>query len=126
MVEESDDVDDFGCSCSGFIIHRSYLPILIRLLRTYSSLDTTFPSSVHRPFPDQVIQGCLLGLKDGLCERHTTGPDEPIMIIPSRLVLDHRGGMATTTEGKLLNSDRWRCGWRHPFHGFDRVEVVEV
>jgi hypothetical protein len=52
--------------------------------------------------------------------------EETGMIISSRLVLDHIGGMATTTEGKRLNSDRWRCGWRHPFHGFDGVEVVVV
>ena len=73
----------------------------------------------------------MLGGKGHVCQRgdgrNNNVDDEFIgMIISSRLVLDHIGGMATTTEGKSLNSDRWRCDWRHPFHGFEGVEVVVV
>jgi hypothetical protein len=137
----------FSGSCSsGLIIHHTYLPLLIRILRDHSALDTPFPTPVHRFAPDQIVQSCLIGAPGSMCERRARysnhnnlhpHPDydsdaddedeeETGMIITSRLVLDHIGGMATTTEGKRLNSDRWRCGWRHPFHGFDGVEVVVV
>ena len=58
--------------------------------------------------------------------RRRAGRGGPASCISSRIVLDHIGGMATTIEGKALNSDKWRCGWRHPFHGDDRVNVVVV
>jgi hypothetical protein len=48
------------------------------------------------------------------------------MIITSRLVMDHIGGMSSTNEEKAKNSDKWRCGWRHPFHGRTEVDVVVV
>jgi len=76
---------------------------------------------VHRRAPDQIVQDCILGRPGSLCER-----EHGRCIISSRLVLDHIGGMATTTEGKAPNSDKWRCGWRHAFHGDGQVDVVVV
>ena len=118
--------------------------MLSYLLHTYSASPPLAPDSVVTPAPDELIQACLLGrhsaclpsgsnphyhpsimasseLKEGFY-----GEAEPHMIITSRLVLDHIGGMATTTVGKAGNSDKWRCGWRHPYHGADEVEVVVV
>lgn len=118
--------------------------MLSYLLHTYSSSPPLAPDTLVTPAPDELIQSCLLG-------RHTAclptssnphyhpsvmassdlkggyyGEAEPQMIITSRLVLDHIGGMTTTTEGKAGNTDKWRCGWRHPYHGADEVDVVVV
>lgn len=109
---------------SGLIIHRSYLPLLSSLLKNYSSRD--FDPDAYRPAPDQVVQECLLGRESSPCRKQDVPKGESRMIISSRLVLDHIGGMATTSQGKALNSDKWRCGWRHPFHGDELVEVVIV
>jgi hypothetical protein len=146
---------------SGIIIHHTYLPLLIRLLRTYSASPNLIPPTIRSPAPDLVIQDCIRGGPDSICQRKPLpGPVDTItalnpdsrslwsswswrggssrtrtrtrthekssLIISSRMVLDHIGGMATTTEGKLWNNDKWRCGWRHPFHGQDGVEVVVV
>jgi hypothetical protein len=108
---------------SGIIIHKSYLPLLSLLLRQYSALETPLPSSIRRRAPDQVIQDCIVGRWGSLCERERTGGKT---VISSRIVLDHIGGMATTTKGKALNRDKWRCGWRHAFHGDEAVDVVVV
>lgn len=110
-----------GTGGSGLILHHSYLPILQMVLREYSRSASRLPPGVHRRAPDQVIQDCLRGTPGSLCERR-----EGKIIITSRLVMDHIGGMATTTEGKSLNSDKWRCGWRHAWHGAPDVEVVIV
>jgi hypothetical protein len=129
---------------SGLIIHRSLLRMLSHLLHTYSASDSIAPDSVIHPAPDELIQACLLG-RHSACLPTSDNPHyhpsvmqsselrggyygepEPQMITTSRLVLDHIGGMATTTEGKAGNADKWRCGWRHPYHGADEVEVVVV
>ena len=87
-----------------------------------------------------MVQDCLLGRSATLCERTLPqGPHLPFtwfggdedgrrgnVVISSRLVLDHIGGMATTQQGKALNEDKWRCGWRHAFEGDEQVEVVVV
>lgn len=113
-----------GTGGSGLIIHRSVLPVLVLLLKTHAEISSSLPPSVVRRPPDVVIQDCLLG-RDAICPRR--GPDgEGTMVITSRLVLDHIGGMASTNSNKAGNSDKWRCGWRHPFHGMDEVEVVVV
>lgn len=111
-----------GTGGSGLIMHRSYLPLLQVVLREYSRSASRLPPGVHRRAPDQVVQDCLRGTPGSLCERR----DEQRMIISSRIVMDHIGGMATTTEGKALNSDKWRCGWRHAWHGAADVDVVVV
>ncbi|ORX40792.1 hypothetical protein BD324DRAFT_612126 [Kockovaella imperatae] len=131
-----------GTGGSGLIIHKSYLPILIHLLRLHSAKNSILPSDVHRRAPDQIVQDCLLGRPSSLCERKPRDrrsilpfslfsergvpQDNGNMIISSRLVLDHIGGMATTQHAKAFNSDKWRCGWRHPFEGDEQVEVVLV
>lgn len=106
---------------SGLIIHHTLLPLLSRLLRLHST--DIVPASFVRPPPDVLVQDCLLG-RPGVCERDRK--DKGRMIISSRLVQDHIGGMATTTEGKALNSDKWRCGWRSGLHGEEGVDVVVV
>jgi hypothetical protein len=106
---------------SGLVIHKSYLDILQISLRAYSAIQSPIPEGVHRRAPDEVVQDCIMGRPNSLCERRTGK-----VVISSRLVLDHIGGMATTTDGKGLNRDKWRCGWRHAFHGDDAVEVVVV
>ncbi|KAH8096861.1 hypothetical protein BXZ70DRAFT_944846 [Cristinia sonorae] len=113
-----------GTGGSGIIIHHSYLRLLIMLLRTYSSLSTPLPPNIARRAPDLVVQDCILGRQFSLCERQRGVNGKTI--ISSRIVMDHIGGMATTTSGKGLNSDKWRCGWRHPFHGDEAVDVVVV
>ncbi|KAF9022270.1 hypothetical protein BDZ89DRAFT_1070797 [Hymenopellis radicata] len=118
-----------GTGGSGLIMHRSQLNILSDLLR----LNAQNPVEWRKP-PDVVMQECLLGVS-GLCRgmlnvdglgRGMGGGDDGGMIITSRLVLDHIGGMASTTLGKPGNTDKWRCGWRHAFHGKRGVEVVVV
>lgn len=111
-----------GTGGSGLIMHRSYLPLLQVVLREYSRKASRLPPGVHHRAPDQVVQDCLRGTPGSVCER---GDDQRILI-SSRIVMDHIGGMATTTEGKELNSDKWRCGWRHAWHGAGDVDVVVV
>ncbi|KAH8831191.1 hypothetical protein DL96DRAFT_1459763 [Flagelloscypha sp. PMI_526] len=117
-----------GTGGSGFIIHRTYLPLLIHILRTYASNSTTLrlPDQVVRRPPDVAIQDCLLGKQASLCERRQGASNKPPLVIPSRLVVDHIGGMYTTNRDKAFNADKWRCGWRHPFHGREEVGVVVV
>lgn len=92
---------------------------------------------------DLIIQDCLLGL-DPLCPQpfshHKShaltekeaenqlmdGSGGGPLIITSRLVMNHIGGAASTTEGKVYEPGKWRCGWRHPFHGREEVDVVVV
>lgn len=89
---------------------------------------------LRRP-ADIIIQDCLLGV-DPLCPTAFSSKDmpesvwfarrEPTMVITSRLVMDHIGGHASTTKWRVYDSDQWRCGWRHPFHGRPEVIVVPV
>ncbi|KAF8892064.1 hypothetical protein BD779DRAFT_1437159 [Infundibulicybe gibba] len=79
------------------------------------------PNVARRP-ADLIIQDCLLG-NDPLCPAK---PGEVGLVISSRLVMDHIGGMASTDRKKARNQDKWRCRWRHPFHGRPEVEVVLV
>jgi hypothetical protein len=48
------------------------------------------------------------------------------LLITSRLVMDHIGGAASTALGRVYDEGKWRCGWRHPFHGREEVDVVVV
>ena len=108
---------------SGIIIHKSDLQLLIHLLRSYSTTSPLIPSEIHRRAPDQVVQDCLIGRPASLCERlaatlglafhwwsdgdvtsHDPGR-RGNMVIGSKIVLDHIGGMATTQVGKSTNSD---------------------
>ncbi|KAG6910044.1 hypothetical protein DXG01_013768 [Tephrocybe rancida] len=109
-----------GTGGSGLIIHRTMLPILTFLMRTHAEIASKLPpASVRRP-ADLVMQDCLLGT-DPLCTQEAGK-----LVITSRLIMDHIGGMVTTNKNKALNSDKWRCGWRHPFHGNTQVEVVVI
>lgn len=106
---------------SGLIIHRTLLPTLIHVLRTYADRVSKIPPRVFRRPADLIVQDCLLGA-DPMCPpRRENG-----LVITSRLVMDHIGGLSSTNTQKLPNSDKWRCGWRHPFHGFPEVQVVPV
>lgn len=108
-----------GTGGSGLIIHHTTLPILSLLLHTHAETASRLPLGVSRRPADVVLQDCLLGV-DPLCAQGKK------LVITSRLVMDHIGGMVTTNPYKALNSDKWRCGWRHPFHGRPQVEVVIV
>lgn len=108
---------------SGLIIHHTLLPLLSRLLHIASQPDLLPSSITHLP-PDVLIQDCLLGRPNSICERED--PEKGKMIITSKVIMDHTGGLATTTPGKTLNNDKWRCGWRHAFHGDQMVDVVVV
>ncbi|KAJ8586408.1 hypothetical protein M405DRAFT_853342 [Rhizopogon salebrosus TDB-379] len=111
-----------GTGGSGLIIHRSLLPILTHTLRIHALQLSPIPSSVfHRP-ADIIIQDCLFGA-DVLCPHNI---DEPTLVITSRLVMDHIGGGASTARGRVYSAEKWRCGWRHPFHGLMEVDVVPV
>ncbi|KAF9462880.1 hypothetical protein BDZ94DRAFT_654746 [Collybia nuda] len=112
-----------GTGGSGLIIHHTLLPILILLMNTHAEISSKIsPNATRRP-ADLVIQDCLLGA-DPLCPRQESGGGG--LVITSRLIMDHIGGMATTNKYKAYNEDKWRCGWRHPFHGRPEVEVVVV
>ncbi|KAJ7590941.1 hypothetical protein C8J56DRAFT_934270 [Mycena floridula] len=111
-----------GTGGSGLVIHKSLIPILILLMRTHAEIDSKLPANADRRPPDVVVQDCLLGV-DLLCPKSSQGAN---MVITSRLMMDHIGGMFSTTPGKQGNSDKWRCNWRHPFHGRREVEVVVV
>ncbi|KAG6837344.1 hypothetical protein H0H93_010946 [Arthromyces matolae] len=109
-----------GTGGSGLIIHHTMLPILILLMHTHAEIASKLPpTSIRRP-ADLVMQDCLLGA-DPLCAR-----GDGKLVITSRLIMDHIGGMVTTNAYKALNDDKWRCGWRHAFHGYPNVEVVVV
>ncbi|PVF94312.1 hypothetical protein CPB86DRAFT_713416 [Serendipita vermifera] len=110
-----------GTGGSGFIIHHTLLPTLVHILRTHSDIIPKFTSGVTPRPPDVVVQDCLLG-HDPICPSRR----EEGLIITSRLVLDHIGGLSSTNLKKAPNSDKWRCGWRHPFHGLPEVQVVAV
>ncbi|KAG2137501.1 hypothetical protein DEU56DRAFT_972659 [Suillus clintonianus] len=111
-----------GTGGSGLIIHRSLLPILTHTLRIHGLQHSPMPPSVPRRPADIIIQDCLFGT-DLLCPHNT---QEPSLVITSRLVMDHIGGSASTMRNRRYPADRWRCGWRHPFHGLTRVDVVPV
>lgn len=104
---------------SGLIIHRTLLPVLTLLMHTHAEAASKLPPNTARRPADLIMQDCLLGT-DPLCAGRGG------LVITSRLVMDHIGGMLTTNPNKALNSDKWRCGWRHPFHGRPQVEVVVV
>ncbi|KAG0694900.1 hypothetical protein DFH29DRAFT_957937 [Suillus ampliporus] len=111
-----------GTGGSGLIIHHSLLPILTYILRAHALKHSPLPPSVpHRP-ADIVIQDCLFGT-DLLCPHNAK---EPTLVISSRLVMDHIGGSASTMRGRVYAAEKWRCGWRHPFHGLMEVDVVPV
>ncbi|KAK1224960.1 hypothetical protein PQX77_012109 [Marasmius sp. AFHP31] len=142
-----------GTGGSGLIFHHTLLPMLEHILRTHALPfrpgKTPFPPFAIRRPADVVMQDCLLGL-DPLCSRElyplrilqtNTLPDsvkedleninrqsdgDVTMFIPSKLVMDHIGGMVSTTFGKKGNTDKWRCGWRHAFHGKRDVGVLVV
>jgi hypothetical protein len=141
--------------CSGLIIHRTLLPTLIRTLRAHSDKPSTLPPGVPKRPADLIIQDCLLGV-DPTCpprqyNNHyqlddsdfysTSDPNGNLdsnsnrggvssggrgLLITSRLVMDHIGGLSSTNTYKAPNSDKWRCGWLHPFHGLPEVQVVPV
>ncbi|KAG8865806.1 hypothetical protein FRC20_009480 [Serendipita sp. 405] len=110
-----------GTGGSGLILHRSLLPTLIYILRTHADRTPRLPAGVPPRPVDVIVQDCLLG-KDPMCPPWR----EEGLVITSRLVMDHIGGLASTNKYKPPNSDQWRCGWRHPFHGLPEVEVVPV
>lgn len=111
-----------GTGGSGLIIHRTTLPVLILLMHTHAEIASKLPPTAARRPADVVMQDCLLGA-DPLCPQRPEGGG---LVITSRMVMDHIGGMVTTNPTKALNDDKWRCGWRHPFHGRHQVEVVVV
>ena len=126
-----------GCSRldSGLIIHRTLLPILTNTLRLHALTKSPFPAFMARRPADIVIQDCLLGV-DPLCPTAPSSKDraegiwivrkQPTMVITSRLVMDHIGGTASTAKGRIYDLNKWKCGWRHPFHGRPEVIVVPV
>lgn len=135
---------DFGYfAYSGLIVHRSLLPLLSFILRAHAAIDSPLPGHMRRRPADLIIQDCLLGL-DPLCPQpfshhkyHSLTGEEAAdqlmdesgggsLIITSRLVMDHIGGAASTTKGTVYEPGKWRCGWRHPFHGREEVDVVVV
>ncbi|KAG9310843.1 hypothetical protein JVU11DRAFT_8697 [Chiua virens] len=123
-----------GTGGSGLIVHRALLPILAQTLRMHALTRSPFSAFVARRPPDVIIQDCLLGI-DPLCPAAPSSrdamdrvwiPRSPTMVIASRLVMDHIGGSASTAKGRVYDPDKWRCGWRHPFHGRPEVAVVPV
>ncbi|KAF9005944.1 hypothetical protein BDQ17DRAFT_1389556 [Cyathus striatus] len=110
-----------GTGGSGLIIHKSLLPAMIHVLLTHALVKSPIPPHVSPRPPDVVMQDCLLG-NDPICPPKRDG----MLVITSRLVMDHIGGMMSTNPLKAKNRDKWRCGWRHPFHGRREVEVVAV
>ncbi|KAH7882678.1 hypothetical protein F5I97DRAFT_1939275 [Phlebopus sp. FC_14] len=107
---------------SGLIIHHSLLPILTHTLRAYAAIHSPLPPSLPRRPADIIIQDCLVG-KDLLCP---SAADRASLVITSRLVMDHVGGNVSTAKGRVYALDKWRCGWRHPFHGRPEVQVIPV
>ncbi|KAJ7215347.1 hypothetical protein GGX14DRAFT_533957 [Mycena pura] len=126
-----------GTGGSGLIFHRSLLPIVSTILKIHAGIQPVLPVDVlHRP-ADLIMQDCLSGT-DPLCPRraevinmHSPATSTRTlpggnMLITSRLIIDHIGAVASTTPGRTYGRDQWRCGWRHPFHGMNEVEVVVV
>ncbi|KAI6013341.1 hypothetical protein BKA83DRAFT_4360944 [Pisolithus microcarpus] len=119
-----------GTGGSGLIIHRSVLPILTHVLRIHASLNSPLPHGIPRRPPDVIIQDCLLGT-DPLCPAYNTfmsnsNGGSSSLVITSRLVMDHIGSDKSTAAGRAYSPEKWRCGWRHPFHGLQEVVVVPV
>ncbi|KAL0573839.1 hypothetical protein V5O48_008103 [Marasmius crinis-equi] len=143
-----------GTGGSGLIFHHTLLPMLEHILRTHALPfrpgKSPFPPFATRRPADVVMQDCLLGI-DSLCARRLQplrslrldsgapvsvkedlekilrqSDSDVTMFIPSRLVMDHIGGLVSTTVGKKGNTDKWRCGWRHAFHGRRGVGVLVV
>ncbi|KAF8554277.1 hypothetical protein OG21DRAFT_1597413 [Imleria badia] len=124
-----------GTGGSGLILHRTLLPILASTLRLHALTSSPFPPFMARRPADVIIQDCLLGV-DPLCPTASSSKDvaegiwfarkQPTMVITSRLVMDHIGGNASTSKGRVYDSNKWRCGWRHPFHGRPEVIVMPV
>ncbi|KAJ7492103.1 hypothetical protein FB451DRAFT_516703 [Mycena latifolia] len=125
-----------GTGGSGLIFHRSLLSIVSKILRLHAEVQSALPNDVfHRP-ADLIMQDCLLG-NDPLCPRRAevikihanatslSVPPGGNLVITSRLIIDHIGAEASTA-GRTYGQDQWRCGWRHPFHGRDEVDVVVV
>lgn len=132
---------------SGLIIHRTLLPILSFILRVHASTDSPLPSQLPLRPADLIIQDCLLGL-DPLCPSPQLSPLNPIprladgyaaqlqptlqgqgggpLVITSKLMMDHIGSADSTVPGRSYEEGKWRCGWRHPFHGRAEVDVVVV
>ncbi|KAJ7501095.1 hypothetical protein B0H11DRAFT_1993593 [Mycena galericulata] len=136
-----------GTGGSGLIFHHTLLPILSTLLKLHANTESALPVDVVRRPADLIMQDCLLGT-DPLCPRRTevinlhatstfsttsastsvgvSSPEGGNLVITSRLIIDHIGGVASTTPGRTYGNEKWRCGWRHPFHGRDEVDVVVV
>ncbi|KAJ6477925.1 hypothetical protein C8R47DRAFT_1020229 [Mycena vitilis] len=125
-----------GTGGSGLIFHRTLLPIVSTVLKLHANTESTLPVDVIRRPADLIMQDCLLGI-DPLCPRraevmglHADTTAAPVstggnLVITSRLIIDHIGAVAST-HGREYGQDQWRCGWRHPFHGRDEVDVVLV
>ncbi|TFK19657.1 hypothetical protein FA15DRAFT_674248 [Coprinopsis marcescibilis] len=122
-----------GPGGSGIVIHHTWLSILQLLLRTHADTHSKLPSGETPRAPDQIVQDCILG-RDPFCRypNERVCPDlsgrlgECGLVITARQVMDHIGGMLTTNPNKSGNSDKWRCGWRHAYHGHHGVEVIPV
>ncbi|KAH7927178.1 hypothetical protein BV22DRAFT_1007480 [Leucogyrophana mollusca] len=110
-----------GTGGSGLIVHHSLLPLLSFMMRAHADIQSPL-LALHRRPADIIIQDCLLGV-DPLCPHN---PDGSSLVITSKLVMDHIGGNASTAQGRVYDMNKWRCGWRHPFHGRPEVEVVPV
>ena len=123
---------------SGLIIHRTFLPILSHILHIHASLNSPLPSHAHPRPADLIIQDCLLGLDPlcpkppgsknfadgGISDKIETGGGP--LVITSKLVMEHIGSRASTAVGRVYQDGKWACGWRHPFHGREEVDVVVV
>ncbi|KAJ7673667.1 hypothetical protein DFH06DRAFT_1266697 [Mycena polygramma] len=125
-----------GTGGSGLIFHRTLLPIISTVLKLHANTESALPVDVIRRPADLIMQDCLLGI-DPLCPRRAevmgmhadptsaTASAGGNLVITSRLIIDHIGAVAST-HGREYGQDQWRCGWRHPFHGRDEVDVVLV
>ncbi|KAJ7139228.1 hypothetical protein C8R44DRAFT_827923 [Mycena epipterygia] len=127
-----------GTGGSGLIFHRSLLSIVSTILKLHANTQSALPVDVRRRPADLIMQDCLLGI-DPLCPRRADVMNMHVdttsvlrvspggnLVITSRLIIDHIGAVASTTPGRAYGQDQWRCGWRHPFHGRDEVDVVVV
>ncbi|KAL4065491.1 hypothetical protein V8B97DRAFT_2025757 [Scleroderma yunnanense] len=122
-----------GTGGSGLIIHYSVLPILSHILRIHSSVTSPLPAGILRRPVDIIIQDCLVGI-DPLCPAYTDpqrssslyNTDSGSLVITSKLVMDHIGGDKSTFTSRQYSAEKWRCGWRHAFHGRGEVFVVPV
>ncbi|KAF9261554.1 hypothetical protein L218DRAFT_1078572 [Marasmius fiardii PR-910] len=94
----------------------------IRTLRPYTESPRTPRKYTKPPLTPSTPEAVKEDLNNILRQ---SDPDV-MMFIPSSLVMDHIGGMVSTTVGKRGNTDKWRCGWRHAFHGKRDVGVLVV